>query len=465
MVRERNYSRKRYIGSPRPGCASPSRRSATRPMGWNASNPNAPSLGLGRMDWRMVNARMHGANTGAQSPPASRLAGMISSPMSRGRFLGIAGLGLGAAAMGLSGVARAAHAPSDYIAPENVAGGGNNYNVWPSDDWEANIQNVQWAINNVRDGGFVRLKAHDKQTGQPKAFDFGPVSEDPRGVAIDNKSVSLLGEKMENHMTTIIGGAAPVFVNRDLLTDASNQVVNIKDIRFENSQFFSIVVYNICDVTVQGCEFMDLYSPVPDDTIAAVLSHQTGKLSVTDCYIDLTSSPAGYPEPSKAILLGGILYIGFTPWWYGGANVDIQNNTIKIPYANPNVDYPDQTLGPFTPYAGIAVVEQFLNLETTAVITGNTITGESGILCSGMSSNSIISGNSVSGAKYFGIGLGWPLMGVPLDNAFVTGNTIAMAGNLPQFNLESYGIWVLGQNNTLDNNTITGIYDYDIFYY
>jgi hypothetical protein len=121
----------------------------------------------------------------------------VSRPMSRASFLkgaGLAAAGVAAAGLGLSGVASAA--PKEPIVPESVAGGGNNYNVWPTGDPETDVSNVQWAIDNVRKGGFVRLKTHDKFTGQFKAFNFGAPGPTNGFIRIRTQGVQIIGEKL-----------------------------------------------------------------------------------------------------------------------------------------------------------------------------------------------------------------------------------------------------------------------------
>ena len=106
-------------------------------------------------------------------------------PFPRRKFLAGLAAGLGVAA---AGVARAV--PST---PHNrfVKGGGANYNIWPSGDTSGNTDafNLQWALDNIRDQGLVRIKDHDKETGAFLEWDIGPNTVQIRG----GKSVTLIG--------------------------------------------------------------------------------------------------------------------------------------------------------------------------------------------------------------------------------------------------------------------------------
>ena len=57
--------------------------------------------------------------------------------------------------------------------PDSVAGGSNHYNVWPTGDPGLDVSNVQWAVDHANAGGVVSLKATNKFTGVPMAFEFG----------------------------------------------------------------------------------------------------------------------------------------------------------------------------------------------------------------------------------------------------------------------------------------------------
>jgi len=96
--------------------------------------------------------------------------------------------GLGVSAVGLAGVA---HAVPPIRNDRFVNGGGANYNVWPSGDPSGNTDafNLQWALDNVGDQGFVRIKDHDKETGAFLALNIGPNTVQIR----NEKSVTLIG--------------------------------------------------------------------------------------------------------------------------------------------------------------------------------------------------------------------------------------------------------------------------------
>jgi hypothetical protein len=79
--------------------------------------------------------------------------------------------------------------------------------VYPTGTFPLDMHNVQAAIDR---GGTVKLKATDI-SGQPTAFDFGPPDPAVAGGVNLTTDVSLIGETVEGHMTTISGGFNSIF--------------------------------------------------------------------------------------------------------------------------------------------------------------------------------------------------------------------------------------------------------------
>lgn len=77
--------------------------------------------------------------------------------------------------------------------------------VYPTGSFPTDVQNVQAAEDR---GGLVLLKATDR-SGSPRAFNFGPATLGGTGVNLTT-DVSLEGETVSGHQTTIEGGFTPI---------------------------------------------------------------------------------------------------------------------------------------------------------------------------------------------------------------------------------------------------------------
>ena len=78
--------------------------------------------------------------------------------------------------------------------------------VYPTGSFPLDMQNVQTAIDG---GGTVLLKATNL-AGTPTAFDFGPPDPVVDGGVTLHTDVSIVGETVHGHMTTINGGFNPI---------------------------------------------------------------------------------------------------------------------------------------------------------------------------------------------------------------------------------------------------------------
>ena len=96
--------------------------------------------------------------------------------------------------------------------------------VYPTGAFPLDVQNVQAAIDQ---GGTVVLKATNV-SGQPTAFNFGPADIAVAGGVSLTTDVSLIGETVHGHMTTISGGFNSIFC-------ASPVKSRIQGIDFEGS--------------------------------------------------------------------------------------------------------------------------------------------------------------------------------------------------------------------------------------
>lgn len=192
------------------------------------------------------------------------------SGMTRADFIrtaGIAGAGVAAASMGLGNVARAA--PGDINPdPSNIEGNPGNatISVYPTDTYPKDVENVQWALENVYEGGTVILKQYAAGTSNPLYFNFGTT-----GTVSITKSVTLQGEFTGfrkplsgvgyggwiQEGTTIKGGTAPVRVPR--LGALNGPSFTIKDIIFNGPRNRAIGCgtssgYN----EISGCKIVNL---------------------------------------------------------------------------------------------------------------------------------------------------------------------------------------------------------------
>jgi hypothetical protein len=96
--------------------------------------------------------------------------------------------------------------------------------VHPTGNFPTDVENVQAAADA---GGTVVLKATDP-LGAPKAFNFGP-PQPGGGSVIISRAVTILGESVRNHVTTIRGGLFPL---RGI--NATGRIV-IRGIRFDGA--------------------------------------------------------------------------------------------------------------------------------------------------------------------------------------------------------------------------------------
>lgn len=135
------------------------------------------------------------------------------------------------------------------VAPESVAGGGNNYNVWPTRNPAVDVLNVQWAVDHVRPGGVVRLKGQNKFTGMPAAFNFGN-----DGSVKVTRSVSIKGEVDDagNLLATIDGG------NKPFTCDDPSIVLEISNLRFDGARRAAVYVRQSAAVTITGNVMVNL---------------------------------------------------------------------------------------------------------------------------------------------------------------------------------------------------------------
>ena len=193
--------------------------------------------------------------------------------VSRRNFLVTSSIGLAGAMVGASRITQANSLVSNYlIAPGLIAGGGNNYNVWPSGIAEIDQPNVQWAVDNVEDGGFVRLHAQrDVVTGERIPFDFGTGN-----VQIREKSVVVVG-------STQGPGSKPLFIGTaatKIYTDpAGTGVFHIDAVGHE--------------VEIESLEIHHEFTPNPSTFgSVTILNRGCSGLKVTDCEIHTFATSA-----------------------------------------------------------------------------------------------------------------------------------------------------------------------------
>jgi hypothetical protein len=175
-----------------------------------------------------------------------------SSGMTRGRFLRTAGIGaaaVGAAAVGLGGVASAIP-PDDNIDDSDS----NDIKVHPIGNPNRDPVNVQWAVNNVDNGGTVTLLKAKKNGLPPHHFNFGK-----DGTVKIRKSVTITGEKdEENNPETKIKGGYPAF-QAPYLNDGGeiSAEFTVKHIHFVGPRMSAVAVHtcqkaNILDNVIES---------------------------------------------------------------------------------------------------------------------------------------------------------------------------------------------------------------------
>jgi len=259
----------------------------------------------------------------------------------------IGSLPLGAGS-GIVLVASAGHGPGGLLAPELIAGGGNNYNVWPSGDPAKDVPNVQWAVDNVKDGGFVRLKATDKFTGAPAAFDFG---ED--GSVEVSKSVIITG----GSGATIYGGY------KTFTCDNPSVKLEISNLHFDGSKRAAIYVRQSSAVKITNNVMVNLL-PNKEVTYHPVSYYVASGIEMGSSVCDNPDTTYPYICLDEPKQLG---------------TVEISNNYIDLgiydengELLDPTKEYPNSMDGtPLedTAFSGIVLLDCYLE----AKISGNTI--------------------------------------------------------------------------------------------
>ncbi len=114
--------------------------------------------------------------------------------------------------------------------------------VYPTNTFPLDVENVQAAINR---GGTVLLKATN-EAGQPTDFNFGtPDPNVPRQGVYLTTDVSISGERVGSHMTTIRGGSMTIFGGVPVKSA-------IRGIDFEGSQDTPIALIASTGATIEG---------------------------------------------------------------------------------------------------------------------------------------------------------------------------------------------------------------------
>ena len=249
-------------------------------------------------------------------------------------------------------------AVADRLAPDSVAGVGNNINVWPTGDPALDVSDVQWAVDNVRAGGVVRLKGHDKFTGLPARFEFGD------GSVTVTKSVSVKGDVDDSgSLLATIGGG-----NKPFVCDDPSIVLEISNLRFDGARRAAIYVRQSAAVRIAGNVMINLKpssNPEPGYPIPGVRYFAASAIEM-GLLVCETPDPGG-----TAACLDAPRQLGL---------VEISNNYIDLgiydsagKLADPVKQYPnfkaDGTPLDDTSFSGIVIVDA----ELSAKISGNTI--------------------------------------------------------------------------------------------
>ncbi|MGZ3488896.1 MAG: hypothetical protein ACXVBY_18770 [Isosphaeraceae bacterium] len=258
-------------------------------------------------------------------------------------------------ALSYGGPTTAVAAAKDHVVPDSVAGGGNNFNVWPTGDPAVDAGNVQWAVDHVRPGGVVRLKGHNKFSGVPMAFNFGT-----DGSVNVSRSLSVKGEVDDsgNPLAIIHGGYKP------FTCDDPSVVLEIAKLRFDGARRAAIYVRQSASVTITGNVMINL---LPNKELGYPIPVQYHAASG----IEMGLLSCETPDPNSSICLDQPKHLG---------SVDISNNFIDLGIhdANGNLQdptsvYPNSTTSGTrlddTSFSGIVLVD----CDVNASISGNTI--------------------------------------------------------------------------------------------
>jgi hypothetical protein len=266
------------------------------------------------------------------------------------RGAGAVAAGLGAAAMAGSGVVSAGN---PHVVPE-ITGGGNNFNVFPTGDSATDLSNVQWAVNNVREGGVVRLHAQNNITGVPTAFDFGFSG----GVTV-TRSVTITG--VGNLDTKIEGGSYSFRI------EASGSDVTFQNLWFDKNVLSGMRFHQFAHGLVENCKFTDTImtgSQISKTNInaygVAIVGPQfgprfgeIGEIELKDNLMDLmpTGTPKWLPQPDESEYPDVLTYDNLPPATKSAVSAGvfigvISDGTVdsnaQLPWDNdPNTPLPD----------------------------------------------------------------------------------------------------------------------------
>lgn len=274
------------------------------------------------------------------------------SGMSRRRFLGTAAAGVGAAALGASGVVRAGGQGKN---PYTVRLSGDTVKVYPMGNYPptsnanaldskgipfSDVNNVRHAIASVPPGGTVILSSKEADGITPGEFNFGNES-----VKLTRKGpITIVGEGDRD--TTIIGGY-PAF-EAPLINAGGNPdaVFTIENINFVNTKFSAVAVYtcaeaNIVDnaITLGSGGRFQTYSALPGVFRFAIMINSADLDPANIGYIgDVTIKDNDincFPEVNDTTDVGEWHY-------YSGGIMTLGVRNQPIDLAN---DTPSQTLG------------------------------------------------------------------------------------------------------------------------
>ncbi|MCI0503765.1 hypothetical protein L0Y65_03575 [Candidatus Micrarchaeota archaeon] len=380
----------------------------------------------------------------------------LNTSMSRGSFLRAAGAvvgGAAAGAIGFGGAAHAGQAPGDYVAPEYVAGGGMNYNVWPTGNPAADVQNVQFCVDNVRAGGKVQLKSVDKFTGMPKAFDFGV----GQGVNI-KKDVKIIGETDLNDKGELLHDGTYLFPNGTPLTKVIGGLLPF----YNEAKDGYYVPFEGPEITIQGIHFTQ-------SNVNPIAIQYCKNATITGNKIDYIKP---VPLPGTNYAVGGGIYVG--TWTHldigspglqvGGAigNITVTNNLVDCLTDTP---VKDAIIGIMfigtTNITGHISHNKVINVARNGVESIDNINAVTDEYPGGFSSHVTIEYNTVISDT-----VGNDFYGTVSPNCIVTGmsqypyqesteyfvlnNKIDMNGT----NLSQFGILAMANKATIENNEI-----------
>ena len=297
----------------------------------NSVRPNRPQIGNVSVSSR------NSSISAVRASPGRANEQNLNQNMSRSGFvktLGVSAAALGMAATGLGGVARA-----NYPDPNIVGNPGDAViTVYPMNIYPHDVQNVQWAVDNVASPGTVILKSTLNDGVTPTAFNFGTNGI----IKLLRPSITLTGDGWDTVLnepkTKINGGGGPylfsnVFVNPPITVGTTSTSAAIFAVNAPGVTIRELKMYS--RTAASGIYISSAFWPVSDQAVVVEKNH----IDVTN-YCIFSMYTAAFP-----IRIDDNVLKSYSPIYAQHAGATLQSLPVIPPNTNPPFPY-DEMVAP-----------------------------------------------------------------------------------------------------------------------